>query len=166
MQINTLRVLVDWKCNLKCSYCCNEQERFRKNIIPTPFSSINWGKYEFICISGGEPLLFLDRVKMVCDKSQGYNIIYSNGLLWTAEIAKNLQTWGIKAANIGLHYPKSFDRIINNVTDCTKDTNINVRFHVWDQYKNEMLNRYPNISFRFWTMNDCDRDNEERIVLQ
>jgi len=164
MNIDTLRLLVDWKCNLKCPYCCNEQERFRKDIKPiTSLSEINWSKYKFVCISGGEPLLFIDRVIEATKLSKGFNILYSNGLLWNQNISNRLSDSNIKAENIGLHYPKSFDSIINNVMSLK--TNISIRFHVWDKYKEEMLTKYPNVNFRFWTLNDCDRDNEERFVL-
>jgi organic radical activating enzyme len=164
MKIDTLRLLVDWQCNLKCSYCCNEQQRFRKNIKPIKsLGVVNWDKYKFVCITGGEPLLFLDRVETVAKLSKGFNILYSNGLLWNQEIADKLESWGVKAANIGLHYPKSFDSVIKNISGLK--TNISIRFHVWNKFKEEMLNKYPNTNFRFWTMDDCDRDNEERFVL-
>ena len=161
---DTLRLLVDWECNLKCAYCCNEQQRFRKDITPIDsLSVINWDKYSFVCITGGEPLLFMDRVREVAALSKGFNIIYSNGLLWNQGIADKLSLWNIKAANIGLHYPKSFDQVIKNISSIT--TNISVRFHVWDKFKEEMLEKYPHVNFRFWTMDDCDRDNEDRFVL-
>jgi organic radical activating enzyme len=164
MHIDTLRLLVDWKCNLKCPYCCNEQDRFRKNIKPiNNLNDIDWAKYRFVCISGGEPLLFIDRVFEVAFRSLGFNIIYSNGLLWNQSIADRLYDINIKAANIGLHYPKSFNSIISNILSIKTD--ISIRFHVWDKYKEEMLAKYPNVNFRFWTLNDCDRDNEERFVL-
>ena len=165
---DTVRILVDWKCNLKCAYCCNEQERFRKNILPIKLEDIDFSKYKFVCISGGEPLLFMERIKAVADKAREHGafiIIYSNGIYWTTEKAIQLKNWGIDAANIGLHFPTSFHSIIHRVELATLGLPISVRYHVWDKYKSEMEEKYPAIPFRFWTLNDCDRDNEDRFVL-
>ena len=165
--IDTVRILVDWKCNLKCSYCCNEQERFRKNIIPIQLKDIDFSKYKFVCISGGEPLLFLNKIYEVCNLAQpnSFKIIYSNGLLWDTTKAIELVHRGVNAANIGLHYPKTFNTLIHRVEMATLGLPIKVRYHVWDKYKEEMIAKYPAMSFRFWTMNDCDRNNEDRFVL-
>ena len=165
--VDTARILVDWKCNLKCSYCCNEQERFRSGITPIKLGEIDFSKYKVVCISGGEPLLFLDRVQEVCGLTNldSLRIIYSNGLLWTDEIARKLVHSGVNAANIGLHYPHTFHKIIHQVELATLGLPITTRYHVWEKYKDEMLSRYPAIPFRFWTMNDCDRSNEDRFIL-
>lgn len=39
-------------------------------------------------------------------------------------------------------------------------------FHVWDKCKEEMVAKYPNVKFRFWALDDCERDNEDRFVLK
>lgn len=161
---NTARVLVDWECNLKCSYCCNEQQRFREDIHPVKLSEIDFSKYKIVCISGGEPLLFLHKVKQVCDKAvSSVKILYSNGLLWNDKTADKLFDFGITAVNIGLHYPKSFDSVIKNVS--ASPGKLKIRFHVWNKYEISLAHYYPNVSFRFWELDDCDRDNEDRFVL-
>ncbi len=164
---DTLRVLVSWKCNLKCSYCCNEQERFRKDIHPISIDNINWDQYQTYCISGGEPLLNLDTVYQVlnrCDKSKMI-VLYTNGILLTPLHATTLEANGVKAINVGLHYPNSFNTIIKRVTANTIQTGLSVRFHAQNIYQESLVKEFPNVSFRFWTMNDCDRDNEDRFVL-
>lgn len=165
---DTLRVLVSWKCNLKCSYCCNEQEQFRKDIRPVKIDDINWGNYNVYCISGGEPLLNplkvyegLDR----CDKSKMI-ILYTNGILLNSLYAKAFAARGVKAINVGLHNPKQFDSIIRQVLFATKETKLSVRFHAQDIYQEELMAKFPGVNFRFWKMNDCDRDNEDRVVLE
>lgn len=165
--IDTLRILVNWKCNLKCSYCCNEQERFRKDIHPVEFETIQWNQYKNFCISGGEPLLHIPLVRKVCESipSGALTILYTNGTLMTRQLAKECLNLGINAMNIGLHYANSFDNLIKRVTAATAGLPISVRFHVQDIFKDNMTTKYPDISFRFWAMNDCDRDNEHRIVL-
>ena len=109
--------------------------------------------------------MFLDRVAEVSRLSKGFNIIYSNGLLWTPSMPEMLANMGIKAANIGLHYPNTFDRIIEKVSAYNINNDLSVRFHVWDKYKEVILKRHPNVNFRFWTLDDCDRNNEDRFVL-
>lgn len=165
---DTLRVLVSWRCNLKCSYCCNEQERFRKDIIPVSIDDINWGNYNVYCISGGEPLLnpvLVYRVLERCDKSKMI-VLYTNGLLLNSLYATAFAAHGLKAINVGLHYPKQFASIIEQVTEATKETKLSVRFHAQDIYQERLTKKFPLTSFRFWKMNDCDRVNEERVVLK
>ena len=165
--IDTLRVLVSWKCNLKCSYCCNEQEQFRKDIHPIDFDLIPWGQYANFCISGGEPLLNFPTVKKVCEQipKESLIILYTNGTILGRQVAEQCVQLGIKAMNIGLHYANSFDTIIKRVTEATEGLPISVRFHAQDVYTADLTQRYPNTSFRFWKMNDCDRANEHRVVL-
>ena len=167
LMIDTLRILVSWKCNLKCSYCCNEQEQFRKDIHPTAFDTIPWHQYKVFCVSGGEPFLNFPLVKKVCASipKGSLTILYTNGTLISQDLAIQCLDMGITAMNVGLHYANSFDPIINRVLSSTKGLPISVRFHVQDIFKADMIQRHPGLAFRFWTMNDCDRVNEHRIVL-
>ncbi len=163
--IDTLRVLVDWKCNLSCSYCCNDQERFRKDIRPAKLDDIDFATYKTVCISGGEPLLFPDRIYAVCQRvpRTALIVLYTNGIFLTREMAARLWGFRIGAINVGLHIESTFDPIIRKVTEAAP--NMNVRFHAQDCHK-YLADLYPNASFRFWKMDDCDRENEERVVLQ
>ena len=165
---DTLRILVDWKCNLKCAYCCNEQEHSRLQFTSTNLYTIDFSKYSTICISGGEPLMFLRRVAEICRRVRDNQmvVLYSNGILMSKVIAHMLPQMGIRAVNIGLHFPNSFNRIITNVLKCTEGTNLSVRFHVWENYKNMNLEaKFPEAKFKYWTMDECDRDNEERVIM-
>lgn len=164
--IDTIRILVDWKCNLACSYCCNEQAPIRAGIKPTKLDDIDFSYYQNVCISGGEPLLFLSRVEAICQRAAGKTIIlYTNGTLLTPETAAFLQHWGVQYVNIGLHNPKSFTKLIQLAEFSFAGTNIKVRFHAQDKYADWLLPSYPLLDFRFWEMDDCDRGNEERVVL-
>ena len=165
--IDTARILVGWACNLKCTYCCNEQERFRKDILPTTLDKINWSQYNVFCVSGGEPLLAIGRIKEVCDRIPKGKlvILYTNGILLTSALAVLCESIGIAGMNIGLHYPATYDRLIKSVTEATKNTTMKIRFHAQDIYEKELTTKYPNVSFRFWKMDDCDRVNEDRFVL-
>lgn len=164
--IDTLRVLVSWKCNLTCSYCCNEQPRFRDPIRPTKLSEIDFSRYQNVCISGGEPLLFPDRIRAVCSLAQDSTIIlYTNGVFLNAGMAGMLEQWGVDFVNVGLHEPKSFAKLIESVSQAVLFTKLAVRFHIQDIYETQITRLFPDVPVRFWKMDDCDRANEERVVL-
>ena len=164
---DTLRILVSWKCNLKCTYCCNEQEQFRKDIIPTAIEDIKWGEYNTFCVTGGEPLLNLSIVSRGLDRIPPGKmvVLYTNGILLNKTIAQYLRCSGVKAINVGLYNKDSFQNLINNVLRDTAGLGLSVRFHAQDIYKEDLEKRFSGVSFRFWTMNDCDRENEDRIIL-
>lgn len=169
--IDTLRALVDWKCNLSCSYCCNDIPRFREQIKPVAFADIDWQKYPNVCISGGEPLLFPERVERVCRAARSsFKVLYTNGIFLSAPVMEQLYTWGVDAINVGLHEPKSFNRLVERITDLALESPISVRFHIRDIYS-PMVDKWKTrmassvVSFRLWKMNDCDRDNEERVII-
>lgn len=165
---DTLRILVSWKCNLRCPYCCNEQPRFRNEITPTTFEDVNWGGYENFCITGGEPLLNMDLVEKVCAKipKGKLTILYTNGLLFNRPIAALLQAWGIQCVNVGLHAEPTFAGIIDKVIDAARGTRLSIRFHANEIYRERLEKEFPYATFRFWKMDDCDRGNEDRIVLK
>lgn len=167
MEVDTLRALVDWKCNLRCSYCCNEQQRFRSQIKAVRYADVEWGEYPTLCISGGEPLIFPERVRMAAMAApNAFKILYTNGTLWTRDTGKMLDAIGIQAVNVGLHFPSTFDGIIAKVRECTTGLKIEVRFHVWENYRDAVLETHgETVKFKFWKMDDCDRENEKRIVV-
>jgi molybdenum cofactor biosynthesis enzyme MoaA len=163
---DTLRVLISWKCNLKCSYCCNDTlPEIRASIRPTTLEELDFALYNVVCISGGEPLLFLDRVKKICERSDGkFIVLYTNGTLMTPEIAGDLATWGVNAINVGLHQPSKFHTLIRKVYNSFQGLQVSLRFHLEDTHTDIAL-QHPGLSFRFWHRDDCERDNEDRVVL-
>lgn len=164
---DTLRVLVDWKCNLSCSYCCNENPQFRPQMKPMKMDEIEWGKYPYVCISGGEPLLFPHRIAQVAEWSPcAFKVLYTNGTLWNAQTADYLIGLGIKAVNVGLHQPESFDKLIGKISRLAYGKDLSVRFHVWSRYE-RLVKKFQlhDTEFKFWEMDDCDRDNEDRVIL-
>jgi len=165
--IDTIRVLVDWKCNLKCAYCCNEQAVFRDQIQPVHLEDIEWSLYPNVCITGGEPLLFMDRVASVANASAqtSLRILYTNGVYLTPSVAVQLHLYRIGAINVGIHIPSTFAKLISNCIQAVRGLPISLRFHAQDIHRERLLSQYPGVSFRFWKMNDCDRSNERRVVL-
>ena len=164
---DTLRVLVSWKCNLKCAYCCNDTlPEIRAAIRPVALGDLDFSPYKIVCISGGEPLLFLDRVKKACEMAGGrFIVLYTNGLIMTPQIAGDLAKWGVNAINVGLHHPGTFDPLIRKAWNSVMGLPLSVRFHVEDTHVNLAI-RHPGLSFRFWHRDDCERDNEDRVVLE
>jgi molybdenum cofactor biosynthesis enzyme MoaA len=165
---NTLRILVSWECNLNCIYCCNNQPQFRKDITPTAFEDIQWQDYENFCITGGEPLLNMPLVKKCLNKiPKGKTVIlYTNGFLLTPLNAAELALGGVQYVNVGMHSPATFEALIRQSLFAVHHTTLNVRFHAQDIYETELRAKFPKINFRFWKMDDCDRGNEDRIVLK
>jgi organic radical activating enzyme len=164
---DTIRVLVDWKCNLKCSYCCNEQDRFRSQFTHIQLSAIDFSRYETTCISGGEPLMFMNRVVAVSERARlakSFVVLYTNGILLTPAIADMLMMCGIQAVNVGLHYAAMFPVLIPRITEALVDTGISLRFHANEEYS-AIQQAHPDNAFRLWKMDDCDRENEERVIL-
>jgi len=168
IQPDTIRVLVDWKCNLRCSYCCNEQERFRSQFSTVSLSSIDFSRYKTTCISGGESLMFMNRVVTVAERAraaESFVVLYTNGILLTPTIADVLMMCGVQAVNVGLHYSAMFPVLIPRITKALEDTGISLRFQANEQYAN-LQEEHPGQTFRLWKMDDCDRENEERVVLE
>lgn len=167
-KVDTIRILIHWDCNLRCTYCCNEQDRFRSQFKPVPFASIDFDKYSHVCVSGGEPLLDLPKLQriLIGIPKEKTIILYTNGIFLDKIAAAMLEASGVKYINVGLHFPRSFDRLISDCTKAVEDTNLIVRFHAQDIYQEALTNNYPRGNFRFWTMDDCDRGNEERVILQ
>ena len=73
---------------------------------------------------------------------------------------------GVDAINVGLHIPQTFDRIIRGVRNACADLPMSVRFHAEDRYRDQVLEDvYPGLQFRYWHRDDCERDNEDHVVV-
>lgn len=165
---NTLRVLVGWGCNLHCAYCCNRQERFRSQFKTIPFSDIEWQRYPVVCISGGEPLLFPERVEKACRAAVGKLIVlYTNGTGLTQLMAQAWRKWGVRAVNVGVHGGDfAAASVVSNALTCFKGTGIALRFQAQDVHREYFEMVHPGVIFKFWRMDDCDRENETRVIVQ
>lgn len=166
---DTLRILVDWKCNLKCSYCCNEKPENRQQFRMVKLDDLDISGYRAVCISGGEPLLFPERIEAVMRKipTSTLAILYTNGTMLNRPMANLLRLWGLDAINVGLHKPETFSRIISSVRNATRELGFSVRFHVWEKYRDTgLVEANPGVDFWWWTMDDCHRENEERVILE
>ena len=55
-----LRLLVTQECNRTCDGCCNKQ--FNLNNLPTITNPDHYNQYDIIMITGGEPMLFSNKI--------------------------------------------------------------------------------------------------------
>ncbi len=163
---DTCRIVLSFVCNRGCPYCCNRQPRIQEQFTRRSLDEIDWNAYDTFCITGGEPLLSPDRIAAVCRRipPPALVVLYTNGTLLDCWKARLLAAWGVRALNVGLHDPETFPALIQSIMAAVAATALKPRFHAQKQY--EYLARlYPDLSFRFWEMDDCDRANEDRFLL-
>lgn len=83
-----LRLLITGRCPNNCELCCNKQ--FDLNSIPI----VDRFDYEEIMITGGEPLLFIDKVERLIKSIRNIETIqgkeYSKIFVYTADCSNHL----------------------------------------------------------------------------
>lgn len=107
------RLLVGLGCNLDCSYCCNKSPAVRSQFFTGyTTATIRYHEYRDICISGGEPLLYLEKVWDIVARAKyaGCNsYLYTNGTLLTQDRLKRLLKAGVHCVNVSLHDGPGFE---------------------------------------------------------
>ena len=169
--IDTLRMVLGWGCNLQCPYCCNNSIEILKQFRHVGLDDIEYWKYKYFCLTGGEPLLMmalLDDVTYAIYRrnSMAYLILNTNGILLDRKNAMELCDCGIDAVNVGLHEPDQFEEIIKRCMAACQGTGLALRFNVWESYSDEVKVRHPEANIKPWVMNACDRGNEDRVSLE
>lgn len=166
--IDTLRLILFLECNLRCSYCCNEQQQFNSQFKPVRFRNIQWDKYRNLCISGGEPFLNRDLLYFTLQAAplRLDIFLYTNGLLITDEdIDRLIKIPNLKCLNIGVHTLHQLKAINPNL-----EKRLPVRFMAQDINVSTLLELYPtrlnSSNLRGWKMNECNMPNEEWRVLE
>jgi len=182
---DTIRLLITLDCNLSCSYCCNKQQRVYSQFQKKTFSEIDFSKYQNVCITGGEPFLKKDLLYQIIDDiPEGKNVyLYTNGVLITDEDVvrlRSLEKAGrIKGINIGFH--EGQNEFLLELEKRHPTGHIPLRFlrlqferKAWERYQrieglswihDSLYLKHPR-SFKFLTLNDCDRPNEDWVQLQ
>ena len=64
-----------------------------------------------------------------------------------------------------MHTPSTFASLILACRKAIQNTGIGLRFHVRDIYSEAMTLEFPHERFRFWKLDDCERANEERMII-
>lgn len=172
--VDTIRLILFKECNMKCSYCCNEQDQFNSQFQEKSLAEINWHKYKNVCFTGGEPFLHKDILYWALGWVEGYEdffhdykkkYIYTNGLLMDEVDVKLLNESPIDCVNIGLHTIDQLKRINPKVYQ-----EMPVRFMVQDSKYEEFLKEYPTIlnkdNTKQWKLNECNMPNEDWVLLR
>lgn len=123
-----IRFIVTSACNFDCVYCHNEweeKERPLKEIDKELTKSIISSAKELgaseVDITGGEPLLELERVKTILLVSKDLNLwtnITTNGF-YLEENLLNLKNWGLNEVHIHIPSldPKKYNRLVGDNSD-------------------------------------------------
>lgn len=130
-------LFINGKCNCRCFYCPTDQDDIGEpmtNTVPFPETGdyidyINHFKFKGVSISGGEPLLTLERtLKFISEVRNGtdpstYIWMYTNGSLSNREILQKLQKAGLDELRfdigaVGYNISKAAEAVpfIKNVT--------------------------------------------------
>lgn len=167
-KIDTIRVILFLECNMKCSYCCNEQKQFSNQFVELSFEEIDFRKYKNVCISGGEPFLNRDVLfRTLLNIPFNKNIyLYTNGtLIKDYDIYKMMNVANLKCVNIGLHSTGQLKRVNKNL-----EKYLTVRFMVQDRHYNNLLDLYPERlnsgNLKSWKLNECNMPNEDWVLLK
>ena len=123
IKLSTLMVYMNLDCNLACRYCYEGGMKGSFYMSPETAdllitlieSHFNEGRSVHIDISGGEPLLSIERIKYISErcmssaKKRGlkytFNLI-TNGTLLTKKNVEELTALGLKGAKVTLDGPK------------------------------------------------------------
>jgi len=163
--VDTVRVVVTWRCNRVCGYCCNRKPAVRAAFRPARLHEVDWPAYRIVCITGGEPLLYPERIERVARLAspRSYVVLYTNGLLLDRSGAESLERAGVHALNVSLHDPRTFREQYAATRRAVRGTGLRVQFYVWNGHSH-LVSTWPG-TWRFWVVDNCDRSNEDRVVL-
>lgn len=152
--MKNLRLIISLKCNFSCSYCCNNIVEVNKKFKHVELSEIDFSMYGAVSISGGEPTLFPEKIKMLIPLIHGKKYLYTNGSYLTDEVCEMFD--GI---NIGIHKKNQLE---NQFLHHPK-----VRIQIEDKNEHWLNGDQELISkAKFWKRNQCDVVNEEWIILK
>lgn len=163
---DTVRIILFPKCNLKCKYCCNEQEQFNSQFKLMKFEDIDFSQYQNVCVTGGEPFLEKTMLFDVMNKipSDKNIFLYTNGLLISKEDIEILRKFqNLQCVNIGIHFLKQIDRLVSGIDTLPIRYCMNGALEA--QYRSYYGHRLKNKNIKFWTMDECNAPNEDWILL-
>lgn len=158
----TAKVVISWDCNLSCDYCCNKYPEIRDSFQPITLEELSKTTYTDYELTGGEPLLDIERLRKVIQvlPFQSSRYIYTNGILLDTQKAYCLNLY-IKGINIGYHgIPLNWEELVNIHRYC-----IPLRLWIQDIDLTQFLLDL-NIPIKLWTKDkQCFNINTDRFVL-
>ncbi len=129
-------IFVGLKCNISCNFCPQSKSEKDLNKFNHPESvEGNWiddvkfylnqfgDKLTGVSYSGGEPFLYLDKVKKIScylknNNPKIYQWIYTNGKLITVDSLSDLKKWGVQEIRIDLAATGFGDQVIKKIKMC------------------------------------------------
>lgn len=168
--MKTARILITTECHNDCEYCCNKLPEIKKRIKFTTFDEVIKMDYDVYCITGGEPLLEIQKATRLASRIKWRNAA-ARLYLYTAippefywklsSAEKHDLFYLLDGVNYGVH------NVFSNFYTVPRDMRkfVNTRLHIQDiNYK--YINRYLKIDFdwKLWKMNDCETDEDIYII--
>lgn len=150
--VDTARIIITRDCNLYCPYCCNERpEIYNKFRRLLSLEKVPWQNYKSVCITGGEPLLRVDRILEVVRFANQHGCkkyLYTNGTMLTPNYLDFLlDNFEFDGVNIGLH-----EGVLVPYSVLAHEK---VRVSMFDTDK-----RYMPVKANIKRINECDTPNE------
>ncbi len=170
---NNCRIVLTDRCNLDCSFCCMKEKDIHYSFINQTALWIAQQRYDEIAITGGEPLLELEKLVQFICLVKYFNpdakvYLYTNGILLKSETARILLTAGLDGINWSPHsYPSlPTKETMTFIHACLIPIRILVedKFTIYDNILQYALNNRMQI--RQWTIGDCaDMKPEDRFRI-
>ncbi len=131
-------IYVGFKCNFKCNFCPQEKDPEKINqfnhpdfIVGNLIDDVKFYLNKFgdkltgVSYSGGEPFLYLDKVKKIScylkrNNPDIYQWLYTNGSLITGDCLIDLKRWGIQEIRIDLTSTGFNDKVVEKIKMCKK----------------------------------------------
>ncbi len=173
MNRNNCRVVLTDRCNLTCDFCCMKDKDIFYSFKNQTALWIAQQKYDEIAITGGEPLLELERLVQFICLIKYFNpdtkvYLYTNGYLLQSEIAATLQITGLDGINWSPHhYPTKYEKQqMTFIHACLVPVRILIqdKFTVYDDMLQYAMDNRMQI--KQWTIGDCDdMEPEDRFRI-
>ncbi|KKN32346.1 hypothetical protein LCGC14_0814960 [marine sediment metagenome] len=159
---NNCRVVLTDRCNLDCSFCCMKDKRIYYSFTNQTALWIAQQRYDEIAITGGEPLMELEKlVQFIClvkyFNPDAKMYLYTNGMSLNYYEAFTLKTAGLTGVNWSpKEKPNSYyQEKMTFIHVCL----IPIRILIQDRLMDDDILQFAlnnNMQIRQWTIGDCD----------
>ena len=174
--MNTAKLVISWRCNMDCSYCCNKSKVLRDAFIPITQSQLKDLPHNDFELTGGEltlPQEFSTTTELLRNwlpKNRNY-YFYTNGVFLTTWHAELLKRYGVGGINVGVHLGEKFDwgfKTILRYLDWEQLVEVHkilpIRLWVQDTDVKDFMYDLP-FEIRIWTLGECDNITTDRYYL-
>lgn len=160
------RILITTECHNNCEYCCNKLPEVQKRIKFTTFDEVVKMDYDIVCITGGEPLLVMDKLLNLAESLYGKNVYVYTAIdterYWRMDYSKLRRMYRlVHGINYGIHNAKEIPLSV------LRDTagNTALRLYIQDtKYKSIPKALKKEFEWKLWKMNDCETNEDIYII--